>query len=238
MVQSLPTTTMPRVGPLFALLALLVLLLPGEHAHQRGSFRGRSFRSGGPNYWHFRGGFSTWPRSRSSNGGSTLTAYSFGGGRGRDGGPPIPPPRQRPRILPQPDPLWSEVVPARLSAAPAETARLSWPPTKNIGLNNTVLTGWLEERPQLGWAADRRALYTVMIVDEGIERLEGKQFIHWLVTNVPGSDVERGAEVMQYIPPFSIELGSDGAIDKDKSHPMLALIYREVRKHFTLLHRA
>ena len=80
----------------------------------------------------------------------------------------------------------------------------------------------------------RRALYTVMIVDEGIERLEGKQFIHWLVTNVPGSDVGRGAEVMQYIPPFSIELGSDGAIDKTKSHPMLALIYREVKEDFTL----
>ena len=80
----------------------------------------------------------------------------------------------------------------------------------------------------------RRALYTVMIVDEGIERLEGKQFIHWLVTNVPGSDVGRGAEVMQYIPPFAIELGSDGAIDKTKSHPMLALIYREVKKDFTL----
>ena len=63
---------------------------------------------------------------------------------------------QRPRA--QPDPLWSEVVPARLSAAPPETARLSWPPTKNIGLNSTVLTGWLEDRPELSWAADREAV--------------------------------------------------------------------------------
>ena len=49
-----------------------------------------------------------------------------------------------------------------------------------------------------------------------------------MVTNVPGSSVADGAEVIQYIPPFSIELGSDGAIDKEgKSHPMLALVYRE-----------
>ena len=216
---------MPRMLPLIAILALA--LFPGHHAHHRGSFRGRSFRSGGPNHWHFRWGGTTWPRS--SKGGSSLTAYSFGGRAG-------PGRAQQPRAQspPPPDPLWSEVVPARLSAAPAETARLSWPPTKNIGLNGTVLTGWLEDRPQLGWAADRRALYTVLIVDEGIERLEGKQFIHWMVTNVPGSDVGRGAEVMQYIPPFSIELGSDGVIDKSKSHPMLALVYREAREHFAL----
>ena len=68
------------------------------------------------------------------------------------------------------------MVPAKLSAAPREAARLSWPPTKQIGLNASALTGWLEERPEVGWAsADRRALYTVMIVDEGIERLAGKQ---------------------------------------------------------------
>ena len=49
-----------------------------------------------------------------------------------------------------------------------------------------------------------------------------------MVTNVPGSSVADGAEVMQYIPPFSVELGSDGAIDKGgKSHPMLALVYRD-----------
>ena len=210
---------MPRtILPLIAIF-LTLALLPAQHAHRSPgrSFRGRSFRSGGPNYWHFGWGGNTWPRRRgggpssSSFGGRGLTPYNF-----------------QPRAPPPPDPLWSEVVPARLSVAPAETARLSWPPTKSIGLNATALTGWLEDRPELGWAADRRALYTVMIVDEGIERLEGKQFIHWLVTNVPGSDVARGAEVMQYIPPFAVELGSDGAIDESKSHPMLALIYREV----------
>ena len=49
-----------------------------------------------------------------------------------------------------------------------------------------------------------------------------------MVTNVPGSDTARGAEVMQYIPPFSVEVGSDGALDESATHPMLALVYRAV----------
>ena len=68
------------------------------------------------------------------------------------------------------------MVPSKLSTAPGETAQLSWPPTREIGLNASALTGWLEDRPEVRWAsADRRALYTVVIVDEGIERLAGKQ---------------------------------------------------------------
>ena len=45
------------------------------------------------------------------------------------------------------------------------------------------------ERPSLLWRTEPGALYTVMMVDEGIERLEGKQYIHWLVENVPGTMV-------------------------------------------------
>ena len=52
----------------------------------------------------------------------------------------------------------------------------------------------------------RRSLYTVMIVDEGIERLEGKQFIHWLVTNIPGNSISQGQEMAEYVTPFSFDL--------------------------------
>ena len=164
----------------------LALLLPSQDAHRSSpagrSFRGRAFRSGGPNYWHFRWGGPSWPRRKAGGGNPSFTAYSFGGGNGLGTGSQQPrnglgaaSQQPRPRA-PKTDPLWSEVVPARLSAAPAETARLSWPPAGDVGLNGTALTGWMEERPEVRWnAAGRQERYTVLIVDEGIERLAGKQ---------------------------------------------------------------
>ena len=192
---------MPRQLLLICLAAVATLLLPPSAAGH--NLSGRSYRPAGgrgANYWHFRWGGSTWPRGFA-----------------------------RPRVAAPPDPAWAEVVPARLAAAPAEVARLSWPGTRRLGLNSTVLTGWAEDRPVLRWSADRRSLYTVLIVDEGIARLEGRQFVHWMVTNIPGSDVGRGAEVVQYIPPFSVELLEDGSgVDKDgAAHPMLVLVYRQ-----------
>ena len=62
-----------------------------------------------------------------------------------------------------------------------------------------MLTGQMEDRPEVGWEAGPGELYTVMILDEGISSLNGKQYVHWLVTNVPGdgSNKEGITEMMQ-----------------------------------------
>lgn len=105
--------------------------------------------------------------------------------------------------------LWTEVVPAKLSLAPPQAAKLRWPRFQP-GLNDTMMTGQMALRPVVRWDRDSSALHTVIIVDEGIESLEGKQFIHWMVTNIPGINVELGAEVMEYTEPFSVTVSSDG----------------------------
>merc|ERR1712106_1041870 len=123
--------------------------------------------------------------------------------------------------------LWNEVVPEKLSSVPPQVARLRWGRSR-AGLGDTVKTGQMAERPVVSWNGDSSSLYTVIIVDQGIERLEGKQFIHWMVTNIPGSNIEKGAEVMQYIEPFSFEFGSNGQLDPNgKAHPMLVLVYKQ-----------
>ena len=85
-----------------------------------------------------------------------------------------------------------------------------------------MLTGQMEARPEVGWEAGHGELYTVMILDEGISSLNGKQYVHWLVTNVPGdgSDKEGITEMMRYVEPFS-------ASAADPAHPMLVLVYRQ-----------
>ena len=60
----------------------------------------------------------------------------------------------------------------------------------------------------------------MIIVDTGIAALQGAQYFHWGVTNIPGNDIGAGAEVMEYIPPFQ-------ASPSDPGHPMLALVYEQ-----------
>ena len=60
-----------------------------------------------------------------------------------------------------------------------------------------------------------------MILDEGIASLGGQQYVHWLVTNVPGDgDVLEGTEMMRYVEPFSAD-------PDDPPHPMLVLVYKQ-----------
>ena len=35
--------------------------------------------------------------------------------------------------------------------------------------------------------------------------MQGAQYFHWVVANIPGLDLGAGAEVMEYIPPFQVD---------------------------------
>ena len=56
------------------------------------------------------------------------------------------------------------------------------------------------------WPSEPGALYTVMVIDAGIQRVLPKVYMHWMVTNIPGNSVELGNEVMEYVTPFSLEV--------------------------------
>ena len=55
-------------------------------------------------------------------------------------------------------------------------------------------------RPTLEWPVEEGALYTVMMLDTGIERLEGLQYIHWMVENIPGNKVRCPDDWIAIIP--------------------------------------
>ena len=116
---------------------------------------------------------------------------------------------------------WSQVVPAKLSSVPGQVVRVQWP-RFSPAPGDTMLTGQMRDRPQLTWSGDSPGdLFTIMIVDEGIERLNGQQYAHWLVTNVPGSgNALDGSEMMRYVEPFLTSAD-------DPKHPMLILVYKQ-----------
>ena len=134
-----------------------------------------------------------------------------------------------------------------MPSPPASLARLKWPLVE-VKPNQLVQVDWMEEvgrhirshdlcfnlnvnqRPDLGWPAERGALYTLILADAGIARLGEQQALHWMVTNIPGNAISEGSEVIQYLTPFSLELDEEGQFITDRvtsSHHLLALVFRQ-----------
>jgi len=126
-------------------------------------------------------------------------------------------------------PDWGGLVPRLLAAAPDQVAALHWGPVQ-AGLGDTVRTGQMGQRPVVSWRGDGDSLYSLLLVDNGIASLNGSQFVHWFLVNIPGTDPDRGTETIEYIEPFSAELKADGSgLDATAPpHPMLLLVYRQL----------
>ena len=68
--------------------------------------------------------------------------------------------------------LWSSVgiVPTYLPEAPQAPLRVFWPESGlSPRMNETVATEDILEAPVLKWRGDWRSLYTVMVVDFGVD---------------------------------------------------------------------
>ena len=66
-----------------------------------------------------------------------------------------------------------------------------------IMIKDTVSTAEMLEKPVLGWKTEEGALYTIFMLDYGIERLEGLQYYHWMMANVEDEfGFELGDEVI------------------------------------------
>ena len=128
---------------------------------------------------------------------------------------------------------WEEVGEV-VGQAPPQRLMIDWP--NNVQIvepNATTSVGLMTTRPRLTWPAEPGALYTVMVIDAGIQRVLPKVYLHWMVTNIPGNSVEMGNEVMEYVTPFSLEINDDFAnfgFIKDRhasAHPMIFLVFKQ-----------
>ena len=75
-------------------------------------------------------------------------------------------------------------VPNKLSQIPPQPLYMMYN-RKTVFPNETITTDDMLARPNMKWGVERGSLYTIIMVDFGIERLGGQQYIHWLVANVP-----------------------------------------------------
>ena len=74
-------------------------------------------------------------------------------------------------------------VPNKLAEVPPAPLYMRYN-RKTVFPSDIVATEDMIRRPNMKWPVEEGALYTVMIIDFGIERFMGDQYFHWMVANV------------------------------------------------------
>jgi hypothetical protein len=89
--------------------------------------------------------------------------------------------------------------------------------------------------PTVTFAAETDALYTIMIEDNDINIGTSMpagvpRFFHWLVANVPGTDVASGDVIFDYIPSFTFKTKADAPeieIDPNYYHRHVLTVWKQ-----------
>ncbi|XP_023340831.1 OV-16 antigen-like [Eurytemora carolleeae] len=128
------------------------------------------------------------------------------------------------------DDIWRSTgtVPNKLNQVPDEPLYMATATGTKIFPNQTLDTEQLLKRPYFKWNADPDALYTLLIEDNDIV-LRPIKYAHWLVTNIPGSNVYGGDEVLEYIPSFYLNILENGELETRVTitNRHLVLVYKQ-----------
>ncbi|KAJ7427458.1 Peroxisomal acyl-coenzyme A oxidase 1 [Willisornis vidua] len=68
---------------------------------------------------------------------------------------------------------------------------------------NIVTPSEASSPPEVSYEADKGSLWTMLLTNpDGHLREADSEYLHWLVTNIPGNDIKSGKEICHYLPPF------------------------------------
>ncbi|KFP86533.1 hypothetical protein N310_03321, partial [Acanthisitta chloris] len=68
---------------------------------------------------------------------------------------------------------------------------------------NIVTPSEASSPPTVSYEADKGSLWTLLLTNpDGHLRDTDSEYLHWLVTNIPGNDIKSGKEICHYLPPF------------------------------------
>ncbi|NXS57955.1 RM38 protein, partial [Brachypteracias leptosomus] len=68
---------------------------------------------------------------------------------------------------------------------------------------NIVTPSEASRPPAVSYEADKGSLWTLLLTNpDGHLREADSEYLHWLVTNIPGNDLQSGEEICHYLPPF------------------------------------
>lgn len=118
-----------------------------------------------------------------------------------------------------------QVVPDVIPIAPAEVAKVSYISGVIVDAGNELKPRQVKDVPKVEWNADPAAFYTLCMTDpDAPSRAEPtyREWHHWLVGNIPGSEVVKGDTLSEYV--------GSGPPEKTGLHRYVFLVYKQSGK--------
>src|SRR5699024_643439 len=95
-----------------------------------------------------------------------------------------------------------QLVPDIIDAVPSHVATVKYAPDAVVNLGNELTPLQTKSVPiELSWPTEPGALYTVLLTDPDAPSRATpiyREIVHWLVVNVPGTDVSSGTTFGSY----------------------------------------
>ncbi|XP_030754179.1 protein D2-like [Sitophilus oryzae] len=117
-----------------------------------------------------------------------------------------------------------QIVPDVIDQPPTQTATVTYPKAK-VNLGNEIGPVNVRQQPQVTYPAEKNAYYTLIMTDPDAPSRtspDRKEARHWLVGNIPGSDVSKGQVISAYI--------GSGPPQGSGLHRYIFLIYQQPGK--------
>lgn len=76
---------------------------------------------------------------------------------------------------------------------------------KKVNFGNIVLPKESRSAPQVQYKSDDNKYYTLIMTDPDAptyQRPDRREWLQWVVTNIPGDDVKEGMHLAEYVPPM------------------------------------
>merc|ERR1712228_750150 len=99
----------------------------------------------------------------------------------------------------------SKIIPDVLpsSSSDIQQTKISYG-DRNISYDMELTPSQAHEEPKLSWSNDANKFYTLFMTDPdapGVEDHSFREFMHWVVTDIPGDDIKFGNVVVDYLGP-------------------------------------
>lgn len=117
-----------------------------------------------------------------------------------------------------------KVVPDVVPVAPGDTATVTYSGC-TVEMGNELKPRQVKDAPKVVWNGDAAAFYTLCMTDpDAPSRKEPtyREWHHWLVGNIPGTDVEKGETLSAYI--------GSGPPEGTGLHRYVFLVYKQSEK--------
>ncbi|KAK7571218.1 hypothetical protein V9T40_014822 [Parthenolecanium corni] len=94
------------------------------------------------------------------------------------------------------------VVPDVIPVAPTEVLEVEYADGLKVDFGNELTPTQVKDQPTVKWNADSSSMYTLCMTDPDAPSRKTptfREWHHWLVGNIPGSDVAKGETLSEYV---------------------------------------